>query len=777
MSVRSRRSVVAVAAALALVAVSRASGVEIDGYTATGTPAHVKPSTQTSFTVTLTNKPTSPREADKAKIGIPGGFTVAAASVQASASAAGACLASLWVEDGTLIANGKINLKRAAGGPRLCPGATLTVQFLATSSAAEGTYVWATELLRDTDTFVLTGPQPSVEVDGTAPTVTIASQPSNPSNDSSPTFAFSAGEPASFQCELDGAGFNLCTSPKSYDNLSQGQHTFKVRATDLAANAGPAATYTWTVDTVAPTVAIVDKPDNPSGVKSATFTFSADELARFQCELDGAGFNLCTSPTSYDNLSQGDHTFRVRAIDLAGNVGLTATYVWLVETVRPVVTLTETPAASTSSAAATFSFEAQNKPASSYQCNLDGAPFEVCTSPKAYGGLADGRHTFRVKGTGTAGTGPETVYTWTIDTRGPSTAITGKPADPTNGRSASFAFAASEPATFQCKLDGGAFAACSPPQAYGNLGDGRHTFVVRAIDALSNVGPETAYGWTIETRAPVATITSAPRGLGNSTIAALSFSADEPATFQCKLDDGAFEACSSPASYAGLRDGGHAFVVRAIDSAGNAGVASHGWTVDATAPQTTINSAPARSTTATSARFAFSSSEPATFQCRLDRGAFAPCGAPRTYKTLARGLHTFAVRAIDSAGNIDATPAVSTWRVGRRITRTVAKYALFTPALGARVNRPPLLRWRAVGRAKYYNVQLYRGSRKVLTAWPTRSRLQLRMRWTYDGRVERFKAGVYRWYVWPGFGRAADRRYGRLLGTSTFTVGRATPTR
>jgi hypothetical protein len=59
---------------------------------------------------------------------------------------------------------------------------------------------------------------------------------------------------------------------------------------------------------------------------------------------------------------------------------------------------------------------------------------------------------------------------------------------------------------------------------------------------------------------------------------------------------------------------------------------------------------------------------------------------------------------------------------------------------------------------------------KVLSAWPVRTRLQLRSRWTYLRRQRRLSAGSYRWYVWPGYGRAAANRYGRMLGTSTFTV-------
>jgi hypothetical protein len=86
---------------------------------------------------------------------------------------------------------------------------------------------------------------------------------------------------------------------------------------------------------------------------------------------------------------------------------------------------------------------------------------------------------------------------------------------------------------------------------------------------------------------------------------------------------------------------------------------------------------------------------------------------------------------------------------------------LLAPARGARVKLPALLRWRAVAGASYYNVQIFRGDRLVRTSWPGRARL----------RLARLRPGRYRWYVWPGYGGSrAERRYGRLVGHSTFTV-------
>ena len=59
---------------------------------------------------------------------------------------------------------------------------------------------------------------------------------------------------------------------------------------------------------------------------------------------------------------------------------------------------------------------------------------------------------------------------------------------------------------------------------------------------------------------------------------------------------------------------------------------------------------------------------------------------------------------------------------------------LLAPARRALVSAPPVLRWTPVRGARYYNVQLFRNGRQILSAWPKRPELRLRERWRFGGR-------------------------------------------
>ena len=98
--------------------------------------------------------------------------------------------------------------------------------------------------------------------------------------------------------------------------------------------------------------------------------------------------------------------------------------------------------------------------------------------------------------------------------------------------------------------------------------------------------------------------------------------------------------------------------------------------VDAMPPETMIDSGPSGTTASTAAEFTFSSSDAgSSFECGLDGGAFESCSSAKGYTALSDGSHLFLVRAIDSFGNADPTPASRAWRV-----ETVAPEAAIEPA-------------------------------------------------------------------------------------------------
>src|ERR687891_434790 len=129
---------------------------------------------------------------------------------------------------------------------------------------------------------------------------------------------------------------------------------------------------------------------------------------------------------------------------------------------------------------------------------------------------ADGSYTVRVRATDAAGNVESPASrTFTIDTTPPQTTIDSNPADPTSSGDADFTFSASEGgSTFQCRLDGGSWGACTSPESYAGLADGSHTFDVRATDPAGNTDATPAsFTWLVDSVDPAST-TSFPAAAG-----------------------------------------------------------------------------------------------------------------------------------------------------------------------------------------------------------------------------------------------------------------------
>ena len=157
------------------------------------------------------------------------------------------------------------------------------------------------------------------------------------------------------------------------------------------------------------------------------------------------------------------------------------------------------------------------------------------------------------------------------------------------------------------------------------------------------------------------------------------------------LVDGVLEAQDDNAPFsaawdsAAVPDGTHRLAARAVDLAGRTTTVMHDVVVHNTPPpppeagydapgsapvaaetappDTQISSGPKAKIARKAATFEFGSSEPgSSLECSLDGIGFRSCDSPATYK-VPKGSHSFEVRAIDAAGNVDLTPAQWRWKV------------------------------------------------------------------------------------------------------------------
>ena len=159
--------------------------------------------------------------------------------------------------------------------------------------------------------------------------------------------------------------------------------------------------------------------------------------------------------------------------------------------------------------------------------------------------------------------------------------------------------------------------------------------------------------------APETSITAGPVGTVSGTDASLEFSSSEAgSSFECRLDDGAFGACSSPKAYTGLGQGTHTFAVRATDGAGNTDATpdTRTWTVD-TSPTAVLTVTPASGVAPVQVSAdASGSSDPQGQQLSyaFDWGdgsiVTAQSGAMATHTFGAAGSYTVEVRVTNTSG-------------------------------------------------------------------------------------------------------------------------------
>ncbi len=452
----------------------------------------------------------------------------------------------------------------------------------------------------------------SWKIDSNQPIIDFLEGPSGPldnnkggTTDGDAVFQFTSDNAgATFECAVNGGPATPCTSPVLIDEEDlkpEGQtNTFTVKPTSdtLPPIEGFPTPYSWTVDKTDPTLDLEVAPAAHSSNGNSVFGYSADGTGTtptVECGLDGAGFSECDSATAHEvTLADGSHQMKLRVTDQAGNKSPVITHDWVIDTVAPLALITEQPPVHSDSDSARFAFNiSDNRPGVHAECKLDSNPPAPCDSNAGteYAGLADGSHTLEVEISDLAGNQVTRTSSWTVDTVAPTLDITAGPATPTRSQSASIQFNAADATAgidqTTCRVDSGAWSACAADSDgwkhyTGPFTGGDHKVDVRVRDRSGNSTTK-SWTWSVDRSKPVVGIATQMLN-SKDTSASIEFSSDRAtATFECKLDAGGWEACTSPVTYSDLDEGNHVFQVRATaDIAGEAvtgNEASTSWKV------------------------------------------------------------------------------------------------------------------------------------------------------------------------------------------------------
>ena len=213
--------------------------------------------------------------------------------------------------------------------------------------------------------------------DTTPPVLSLIGAPANITNQSSAVFDVSSSETTSYSYSFDGSAYTPTTGTISLSGLSEGQHTLTVLGTDSAGNVSTTS-YTWTIDTIAPVVALSTATPSLTNQPTAAFTVSStspDPATSYSYSTDGVNYaSVAGNTINLAGLSEGSHTVYLKGTDAAGNVTTApASFTWTTDYTAPIGTLTTTlPQKVTGSDTVNFLFTAADAHAKDRYYSVDG---------------------------------------------------------------------------------------------------------------------------------------------------------------------------------------------------------------------------------------------------------------------------------------------------------------------------------------------------------------------------------------------------------------------
>jgi large repetitive protein len=512
--------------------------------------------------------------------------------------------------------------------------------------------------------------------------------------------------------------------PASWDTTGTGDGAYDLRVvvTDRAGNTTNSAPRTnRRVDNTPPTVAIDSPSSNDAVSGTVTISSTADDTGSglagpvtYEYRPTGVGPWTAT-PAAWDTtlLADGSYQLHATAVDRAGNEKLSqvASNVH-VDNTPPTVAITAPadgsyvnlasadPATLVAAASDAGTGVAQVE---FFQCSDTSAgcttgtwsSIGVSAAPASYNASwtipADGSRALRAVATDKAGRTAAAVVDVTVDRTPPDTSIVTQPGDPSNEASPEFTFSSSEDGSFECSLDGAAFAPCTSPDTVGPLTDGTHDFQVRAIDAAGNVdaSPDD-WSWLADLTPPTATM--GDPGVNVRGTVSLTSTQDDPGGANASgvasvayefSGDGGTSWASTPSDWdtTAITDGLYKLRVVVLDNAGNQtiDVLPTDVKVDDTMPTTSQDdpgpylrgtitltgsaadpddSAGRPGSGVTQVEFQYSAAGAGSWTT-IGTAASGPYSTSLDTTTLGDGRYDFRTVATDAAGNVQASSAVA----------------------------------------------------------------------------------------------------------------------
>ena len=236
---------------------------------------------------------------------------------------------------------------------------------------------------------------------------------------------------------------------------------------------------------------------------------------------------------------------------------------------------------------------------------------------------------------------------------------------------------------YEHQWDGGAWTVTTQTSAHIAADEGDHTFAVRAVDGLANVGQTAEIHVTVDTTGPVVSGLAMDENTGASATDLITADTTltwswTPATdpngiwrHEVWYDDAGWIEVGGSSFEVAVAPGYHGFKVRAVDAAGNIGPATEvSYLVDTAGPAAPSGLVLADDLGGSGADLLTADPSPTlgwtppadasgiwTYEVRLDGGAWTETATPSVAVAPGEGEHQVEIRAIDNAGNTGDTLA------------------------------------------------------------------------------------------------------------------------